>query len=254
MEKKIICIIQARFNSVRLPGKIFLDLDGKTVLERVVERAKRSSLIDEIIVASTINKDDLRVVELCRDKGINIFQGSEDDVLDRFYQAAKLINAENIVRITADCPLIDHKIIDMVIKKHLDSSSDYTSNILKETFPDGEDVEIFTFKTLEKAWKEAKLLSEREHVTPFIKKNPGIFKITNVGNNEDLSKYRWTIDEPKDYKLIKMIYEYFSGKKVDFGMLDVLEFIHNHPELEAINADIIRNEGYLNSLQKDLKL
>ena len=254
MEQKIICIIQARFNSTRLPGKVLLDLEGKTVLERVVERAGRSILIDEIIVATTIREEDSEIARLCSIKGIGIYRGSEEDVLDRYYQAAKLMDAYHVVRITADCPLIDPKIIDRVIKTHLESNADYTSNILKETFPDGQDVEIFTIRTLKKAWEDAKLSSQREHVTPFIRNNAKLFKLVNVENEENLSRQRWTLDEKRDYEMIKSIYEYFGKKKIDFGMMDILTFIREHPELEAINAGIKRNEGYIKSLRKDKAL
>jgi spore coat polysaccharide biosynthesis protein SpsF len=165
MGQKIICIIQARFNSTRLPGKVLLDLGGKTVLERVVERVSGSHLIDKIVVATTIREDDSRIAQLCSMKGICVYRGSEDDVLDRYYQAATTGRASHVVRITADCPLIDPEIIDRVIKTHLDNKADYTSNVLKETFPDGQDVEIFTFQALDRAWKEARLPSQREHVT-----------------------------------------------------------------------------------------
>jgi spore coat polysaccharide biosynthesis protein SpsF (cytidylyltransferase family) len=251
MKQKIICIIQARFNSTRLPGKVLFDLEGKTVLERVVERVSGSSLIDKIIVATTLCEEDSKITRLCSAKGIDTYRGSEEDVLDRYYQAAKLMDAYNIVRITADCPLIDPKIIDKVIKTHLESKADYTSNILKETFPDGQDIEIFNFQALEKAWKNAKLTSEREHVTPFIRNNPGLFKLVNVENKEDLSSQRWTLDENRDYELIKSVYGYFNKKKIDFGMKDILKFIRKHPELEAINAAIARNEGYVKSLKED---
>ena len=141
----IIAIIQARIGSTRLPRKVLMELEGKTVLERVVERVKYSKLIKDVVVATTILKDDLEIVKLCSNIGISVYCGSEENVLDRYYQTARLFKAEHIVRITSDCPLIDPKIIDEVINLHQRKKSDYTSNTIKKTYPDGQDVEIFTF-------------------------------------------------------------------------------------------------------------
>lgn len=251
---KIAAIIQARLGATRLPRKVLLDLEGKTVLERVIERVKSSKYVDEVIVATTDNRDNTEIPKLCKKNNIPVYCGSEDDVLDRYYQTAKLFKADNIVRITADCPMMDPAIIDDVVKLHLDSEADYTSNILKETYPDGEDVEVFTFKALEKAWELAKLKSEREHVTPFIRKNPDIFKLRNKENNENLSGKRWTLDEPRDYDFIKIVYSGLYKNKPFFGMKDILEYSKLHPEIEGINQDITRNEGYLKSLKNDKEL
>ena len=203
---EIIAIVQARLGSTRLPRKILLDLEGKTVLERVIERVNSSKLIKEVVVATTIRKEDLEITELCSNIGIRIYCGSENDVLDRYYQAARLFKADHIVRITSDCPLIDSKKIDEVTNLHLYKKADYTSNIIKETYPDGQDVEIFIFEALAEAWEKAKLPSEREHVTPYIKKNSTIFNIANLENKEDLYQKRWTLDYPADYDFIKAVY------------------------------------------------
>lgn len=251
MKDKIIAIIQARVGSTRLPNKVLLDLEGKTVLERVVERVKKSELVSDVIVATTVAAADLKITDLCASKGIKAYRGSENDVLDRYYQAAKLFEASHVVRITADCPLIDPKVIDDVLRLHLKENSDYTANILKETFPDGEDVEVFTFEALTKAWKDAALSSEREHVTPYMRNHPEIFKHSNLENHDDLSKKRWTLDTAEDYEFIKKIYQGIGSKKAIFGMKEVLELLKAHPEYEEINGDIKRNEGYLKSLRED---
>jgi len=251
MKRTIICIIQARFNSIRLPGKVLMNLAGKSVLERVVERVKKSGLIDDVVVATTIRKEDLRIVKLCKKLGVRVFCGSEADVLDRYFQAAKLLNATDIVRITADCPLIDHRIIDKVIGAHVFYKADYTSNTIDPTFPDGQDVEVFTFHALLVARRRARLMSDREHVTPFIKKNPSLFKLVNVECKKDLSDKRWTLDEKEDYKLIGLIYKYLLKTNNNFAMKDILKLISEHPELEKINSGIQRNEGYLKSLKND---
>jgi spore coat polysaccharide biosynthesis protein SpsF (cytidylyltransferase family) len=252
--KKIIAIIQARMGARRLPGKILLNLEGKTVLERVIERVKNSRFIQEVIVATTIRKDDLKIVRLCSTINIRVYCGSENDVLDRYFQVSRLLQVEHIVRITADCPLIDPNIIDNVIRLHLRKKADYTSNTLKETFPDGEDVEVFTFTALKRTWKEAKLSSEREHVTAYIKKHPKIFKLANLVCYENFSSKRWTLDEKADYKFIRLVYKKLYKRDELFGMSEILRLLERHPEYERINNRFIRNEGYLKSLREDRNL
>lgn len=250
-KQKILAIIQARAGSTRLPGKVLKDLAGKTVLERVIERVKASKLINDVVVATTVNKEDLAIVKLCSDNNVSIFCGSEDDVLDRYYQAARLFGADHVVRITSDCPLIDPAIIDLVIDRHLRENADYTSNTLKETFPDGEDVEIMTFTALKQAWQQASLTSEREHVTPFIRKNAGLFKLAVVINDENLSDKRWTLDNEEDYAFLKHVYSHFQGDGQLFGMSDVLAVIKENPHYEKMNKHISRNEGMVKSLRED---
>ena len=249
--RKIVAVIQARVGSKRLPRKVLLDLEDRTVLEHVIYRVKNSKLISDSIVATTILKEDLEIMKLCSSNNIRVYCGSENDVLDRYYQAARLLEADDVVRITADCPLIDTKVIDRVLKLHLFKKTDYTSNAVKETFPDGEDVEVFTFKTLQKAWKDARMLSEREHVTSYMKKHPELFKIANLKNTKNLSEKRWTLDEREDYKFIKLVYEKLYKKNKLFGMEEIIRLLNEHPEYEKINNKIRRNEGYLKSLKKD---
>lgn len=247
----ILCIIQARAGSTRLPRKVLHELEGKSVLEHVINRVKQSKTVTEVIVATTFSWDDIAIVKLCAEQGIRVFCGSEDDVLDRFYQAAKIVKPDHVVRITADCPLMDPAVIDLVIKQHLTCQADYTTNTNPETFPDGEDVEVFTFASLKKAWSDANLLSEREHVTPYIRKNPSLFKLANVKWSTDLSQKRWTLDNPVDFDFIKHIYQGLYKKNPLFSMQDVLDFLAAHPELEDINSGINRNEGYVKSLNND---
>ncbi len=246
-----IAIIQARVGSTRLPGKILKKIEGKTVLEHVVNRVKAAKNINDIVVATTVKKEDLQIVKLCAKLGISVFCGSEDDVLDRYYQAARLFKADHIVRITSDCPLIDPQVIDKVIELYLKEKADYATNTVPETFPDGLDTEVFSFKTLKISWKNAKLFSEREHVTPYIRNNPKIFRIVNFKCETNLADKRWTIDEPEDFEFIKIIYENLYPKDSLFGMDKILHFLKKHPEVERINKNIIRNEGYLKSLKED---
>lgn len=245
-----LAIIQARMGSSRLPNKVLMNLEGKTVLERVMERVAKAELVDEVIVATTIETRDLEIVRLCANKGIRVFCGSENDVLDRYYQVAKLIKPKNIIRITADCPLIDPKVIDMVIKEHNTENYDYTSNALLETFPDGEDVEAFKFSILQESWYEAKLASQREHVTQYIIHNDKYVKM-NVTDSRMLGEKRWTLDDNKDYNFILKVYEELFKDNENFSMEDILNLLKIKPEIEDLNKGTIRNEGLLKSLSKD---
>lgn len=251
MPEKVVAIIQARVSSTRLPGKVLLDIQGQTVLEHIIKRVSHSKLIGQIVIATTIKKEDLAIVKLCADNGKTIYRGSENDVLDRFYQASMLFGAIHIVRITADCPLIDPGVIDEIITLHLKNSADFTSNTINETYPDGLDAEVFTFHALKKTWENAKLNSEREHVTIYMKKNPADFKLCSLEYSMNLSDKRWTLDEQRDYEFIKIIYQNLYQKDKLFDMSDILDFLQSHPEVEKINSGIIRNEGYLKSLSKD---
>lgn len=244
------CIVQARTGSTRLPGKVLMNLGGKTVLERVLERAAAARSLSEVAVATGIGAENLPIVKFCAAKGIRVFCGSEGDVLDRFYQLAKLVKPKNIVRITADCPLMDPYIIDLVVKAHCRSGADYTTNAEPPTFPDGEDVEVFTFRALERAWNAATLTSEREHVTPYVRKHPRIFKTHSVRNAADLSGKRWTLDNPEDMTFLTAVYKAFKGEGL-FGMDEILRLLSKRPELEKLNGAITRNEGYKKSIRED---
>ncbi|MDD3068190.1 MAG: glycosyltransferase family protein [Acholeplasmataceae bacterium] len=247
---KTLAIIQARMGSTRLPNKVLLDLNGKSVLERVIERVQKSDYIDEVIVATTIAKHDLAIVKLCAEKNIRVFCGSEDDVLDRYYQCAKLLSPDYVIRITADCPLIDSEIIDLVISTHLNSGSDYTSNTLHPTYPDGLDVEIMKFSVLEEAWMKAILASQREHVTQYIIHNDAYVK-SSVVNDIDYGNERWTLDTENDYRFIKCVYDNLYVKNPEFRMKNVLDILNEHPDFRSINNDSSRNEGLIKSLKND---
>lgn len=254
MKKNILAIIQARSGSQRLPGKTLLCLEGKTVLEHVIDRVQESRLVSEVIVATTVSRRDLKIVRLCAEQGVRVYCGSEDDVLDRYYQAARVFGAGHVVRITADCPLMDPAVIDSVVRLHLKTRADYTSNVIKATFPDGEDVEVFTFPALQRAWLKAVLPSEREHVTPYITKHPASFKLRSFEMRYDLSAKRWTLDEKDDYRFIRLVYKHLYRKHKIFTMEQVLGLLEKHPEYEKINHAILRNEGYLRSLRLDKSL
>jgi len=244
-------IIQARMGATRLPGKVLMKVLDKTILEHVIERVKRSRRIDNVIVATTTKSEDKPVAELMKKCGVEVFRGSEEDVLDRFYQAAKKHNIKHIVRITADCPLIDPRIIDTAIARYFNSGADYCSNVWDRTYPDGEDVEVFNFKSLESAWKKARLLSEREHVTPFMTNNRKDFKIVQFKQGIDLSKKRWSLDRKDDYKFIKAVLEGIYPDNPDFHIGDVVKFLESNPGVEDLNKSHIINEGYQKSLRED---
>lgn len=250
---KIVAIIQARMASTRLPGKVMVDLGGKALLEQVVNRARQAQRVNQVVVATTDQPADDAVAHFCAGAGIPFFRGSENDVLDRFYQTARHFGADVVVRLTADCPLLDPKVIDLVIDAFVKVNGDYTSNTLQPTYPDGLDTEVFRFSALEKAWNEATLKSEREHVTPYLYKHPELFKLANVANDVDYSTLRWTVDEPADLLLARRIYA-LLGENQGSGMTEILALFANHPELKDINAEFERNEGYQKSLNEDTQV
>lgn len=247
----ITAIIQARLSSTRLPNKMLLPLNGKTVLENVVDRVKKAKNIDKVIVATSNQPEDIQIENLCKSKKIICFRGDLNDVLDRYYQTAKKYKIKHIARITGDCPLIDSGLIDKVADVYLSNNYDYISTgRIVSTFPDGLDTEIFNFNSLEKTWREAKLPSEREHVTPYIWKNTDKFKVFTVINNIDLGNYRLAIDEEKDYLLIKNIYENVKVLTTE----NILKYIDKNMNVKIINAEIERDEGYFKSLKEDNRM
>ena len=229
----IVAIVQARMGSTRLPGKVLMRISGEPILWHVVERLKKSELIDKIVIATTITRDDLAIVKFCQENNITYFRGFEEDVLDRYYQAAKVNRAAIIVRITADCPLIDPDVVDKTIRYYMDSKGkfDYVSNILKRTFPRGLDTEVFGFEVLRKVWKEAKKGYEREHVTVYIYEHPKIFWLGNLENKNNLSGMRWTVDERKDFEFVNEIYKRLYKRRNIFYMNDVVRLLEKEPSL-----------------------
>ena len=248
---KYLAMIQARCGSTRLPNKVMMDLYGKPTLQRVVERLRKSRHVDEVMVVTSIEKGNLPLIKLCTELGVRVFAGAEEDVLDRDYQAAKLLKPEYVIRITADCPLFDWRYLDMAVEQ-MEEDTDYLAE-MTESFPDGEDIEIIKYSVLQKSWKEAKLVSEREHVTLYIKNHPEQFQIQNLECPiREIGDKRWTLDEEDDYEFIRAVYRHFiSQNKEDFVTEDILEFLAECPELEQLNAKYTRNEGLLKSLAND---
>lgn len=231
--------MQARMSSTRLPGKVMLPVLGKSLLERMMERLNRSKLAGTIVVATTQDGEDDVIAQLCADNGWNCFRGDKYDLLDRHYQAAKFYNAGIVLKIPSDCPLIDHRIIDEVIKYFLGHDFDFVSNLHPATYPDGNDVEVMTFEALEKAWREATRDFEREHTTPYIWEHPEKFSTGNfvwpTGRNWSMS-HRFTIDYPEDYAFIKAVFDALYPDNPDFSLENILDLLEQRPDIYQINA------------------
>lgn len=246
-------MIQARCGSTRLPNKVLKDLCGKPQLQRVIERVQKAKLVDEVMVITSIDKANLPILKLCADIGIRVGIGSEDDVLDRYYQTARLLNPEYVIRITGDCPLADPELIDMAIAQ-MDENTDYCGNPTSATFADGLDIEIIKYSALEKSWKEATHTFEREHVTQYIIRHKDEFNYMDFSSPiGDFGDKRWTVDEPEDFELVQRIYEHFLNEvgTEDFGYKDILGFLNECPEIEEINRKFTRNEGLEKSISED---
>ena len=246
---KVVAIIQARMGSTRLPGKVLMKILDKPLLWHVINRVSFSKYISEIVIATSTNPKDDEIEKFANENNFKLFRGSENDCLDRYYQAARKYKADIIVRITADCPLICPEIIDKVISEFLKGKYDYVTNTLLYTYPDGCDVEVFSFKVLEKAWKEAKDPLEREHVTPYIR-NSEKFRIKNVFNESPVNpdEYKWTVDRVEDLEFVKKVYEYLYKDGKVFSYKEIMDLLAKHPEIKKINQGIIMNEGYYRSL------
>lgn len=232
-----VAIIQARMGSTRLPGKVLRPLAGRPMLEHVIERVRRAARVDEVLVATTTNPEDAEIMALCQELGCASFRGDEQDVLDRYYQAARASAATVVVRITSDCPLIDPAIIDEVLTVLVKSGADYASNIAPtRTFPRGLDTEAFTFTTLERCWREASEPASREHVTAYIYRHPERFRLAGVTHEGDESAHRWTVDTAEDYALAGRLCTHFGHNR--FGWQEALAAVEAHPEWTGLNAHI----------------
>ncbi len=235
---KVVAIIQARVGSTRLPGKVLKKLVGQPMLVRVINRTRRAKTLDAVVVATTRQPVDDAIVRLCEERGWPFFRGSEEDLLDRYYQAALAFEADVVVRITSDCPLIEPEIIDRVVNEFLSSypEVEYVSNSLERTFPRGLDGEVMSFDALEKAWQEDNNPAWREHVTPYLRRHPEKFKIRNVANDVDYSHMRWTVDTIEDLTFIRKIYNHFHSD--EFSWKDVILLLERNPEWLEINRHV----------------
>jgi spore coat polysaccharide biosynthesis protein SpsF len=234
---KTLAIVQARMGSTRLPGKVLLELAGRSVLARVVRRASRAKQVNQLIVASTTEPLDDRVAEECHALGVPCFRGHATDVLDRFHRAALAYEADIVVRLTADCPLIDPEVIDRTVAEFFAGSFDYASNSLVRTYPRGLDTEVLTRTVLETAWQEARLPYERTHVTPFFYQHPERFRLLSVECEQNCGHLRWTLDTPEDLTLLQTIYSRLGGND-SFRWTEVLDLFQREPGLAEINAQV----------------
>ncbi|MEJ5313546.1 MULTISPECIES: glycosyltransferase family protein [Anaerolinea] len=241
-----VIIIQARMTSSRLPGKVLLDLGGQPALMWCVERCKQARSAQRVVVATTTNESDEPVVELCHQRGWEVFRGSEFDVLDRFVQAARWANADVVVRVTADCPLIDPAEVDRVVDAFFATGADFAANRLpppwKRTTPVGLDTEVCRMTALERAWREATRKFEREHVMPYLYDEPGRFRVHIADWERDLSHHRWTLDTPEDYQFLREVVRRLDHR-MDVRWQDVLALLEAEPELMQINAGVRHKSG-----------
>lgn len=239
---KVVCLVQARVGSTRLPGKILKEICGKTILHHEIDRLKKCKEIDEIVIATTDKEDDDKIVNEAKKLSVKYFRGSENDVLSRFYYSAKENNADIIVRVTSDCPCIDYEILDKMLiyfkDKYKEKQVDYLSNTIKRTYPRGYDIEIFTFSALEKSYINAEKEYEREHVTPYIYDKTNNFFKLSFENKEDYSKYRVTLDTIEDFIVIKNIFENLYYKNPYFKLNDVVQYLNNNLHIVDINKHI----------------
>jgi len=236
--KKIVAILQARMGSSRLPGKVLENVAGLPMIALIINRTRRSHYIDQLVVATTqLSEDDL--IKICSNEfGVPCYRGAEGDCLDRYYQAAKQYEARIIVRLTGDNPFVDFRFVDWVIEKYLSANPpfDYIDTTISKTFPLGLSVEVFSFDVLEIAWKEESNMRRREHVTPFITRHPGLFRICNLKSHNDYSHIRLTVDTQEDLIFIRRIYDYFGHDR--FSWRDVLNVLEQHPEWLEINHQV----------------
>ena len=245
----VVAIVQARMNSTRLPGKVLMELSQKPVLGHVIERLSYCRMINQTVVATSSEASDDPIARFCDNHGIHFYRGSLDDVLDRYYRASQIFQADAIVRITSDCPVIDPVVVDAVISGYRSGSYDLFG--LAGEFPDGLDCTVFSYSAIKRAWREATLKSEREHVGPYIENNPGIFKMGGLNLFHGLGNLRWTLDEPNDYKLLRKIFEELYSPVSPFYTHHILDLLKKKPHLIKINSQIIRNAGYIKSLKDD---
>lgn len=238
-------IIQARCGSTRFPNKVFALIDGKPLLWHVVNRLKYATKIDDIIVATTVSEKDDKIEEWCKENNIHCFRGSEENVLNRYYSASEAFPSDYVVRITADDPFKEPKVIDAVITKLIEEGYDHVTNNLPPSFPEGLDCEAFKKSALDRSEKEAETAFEREHVTQYIYHHPEIFKIGNVSNPENISYLRWTVDKDVDFEMVKAVYAHRNPANKGILLMDeILDILKANPEIEKINSEVERSAMY----------
>lgn len=237
MSSRIVAIIQARMGSTRLPGKVLKDLGGATVLARTINRMKLASSLDGVVVATSIESTDDAIVEEAERLGVPSFRGSEDDVLDRYYGAARASEAAVVVRVTSDCPLIDPSVADEVVSAFASGGVDYASNTLTRTYPRGLDVEVMSMDALARAKREAREPYQRTHVTPYFYENPNLFRLLSLTADADYSGHRWTVDTPEDLEFMRAVYA-LAGWRDDISWKELLKIVALSPALPEVNRHV----------------
>lgn len=235
---KIAAIVQARMTSTRLPGKVLKEVLHKPLLSYQLERLRRVRNVDEIIIATTVNETDQPIVDWCQRESVPVYRGSEEDVLSRYYEAAAHYQADAVVRITSDCPLIDPHVVERIVRFYLDHEQeiDYVSNTLERSYPRGMDTEVFSFQVLKQAYREGLMPADREHVTPYIYRNPEKFRLASLTSEQDLSFHRWTVDTPEDFELVRRLLETLYPQNPEFTMSDALFLLERNPGWVQINS------------------
>jgi spore coat polysaccharide biosynthesis protein SpsF len=250
---RIVAVTQARMGSTRFPGKVMKRIEGSSLLELHIRRTLRSKRIDQLVVATTINEEDAAIVEAANNCNVLSFRGSVNDVLDRFYQSLEGLQPDYVVRLTSDCPLIDAALIDRVIDYTVKQELEYCSNTFEARYPDGQDIEVFQYQALVKAWRDAKLPSEREHVTPYIWKNSTykggtLFTSDNFCEATNYGHLRMTVDEKADFEVITALVKELGVEKT---WLEYANYLDKNNEIKDVNKGIGRNEGYNHSINKE---
>lgn len=249
----VLGVLQARVSSTRLPGKVLRPILGQPMIARQIERLRRARTLEALVLATSTDSTDDTLARWAEGARVPVYRGSLDDVLDRFVSAARPYAPTHVVRLTGDCPLADPAVIDLVVTRHLESGADYTSNTIEPTWPDGLDVEAMTMAALETAAREATARFQREHVTQFIVRQPGRFRLQNVRGDNDLSALRWTVDEPADFELVEAIYAALYPSNPAFDTADILAFLQHNPHWITHNTRHARNEGLARLIARELQ-
>lgn len=246
-------IVQARMGSTRLPGKVLHRVLDRPLLGHLLDRLRLSRRLETIVVATTTAEIDRPIRTFAEAEGVLTFAGSADDVLDRYYRAAEQFKIDPVVRITADCPLMDPGVLDLVIERFLDRDADYVSNAAPPpvTYPDGMDVEVFSFAALQRAWREAVKPSDREHVTFYLWNHPARFKVKRVDHVPNWAGYRLTVDYPEDLRMVETVIVELLSRDPGAGLEQIVQYLERNPEVKAFNARIARNQGWASAFEKD---
>lgn len=239
----ILAILQGRLSSTRLPGKVLKELNGKPMILQQIDRLKHSYKIDKLVVATSEDSSDDELVQVLQREGIAVRRGPLDDVVERFALVVDEFKPDTIVRLTADCPLADTEVIDEVISRHIESGSDYTSNVLEPTFPDGLDAECISSSAFSQLRASNLSKPEREHVTMGLYSHPEEYSLTSVTQQPDRSSLRWTVDVQDDLDFVRQVYQHLYDENQYFGQREILDLLKIHPELSRTDEDVARNSG-----------